>query len=323
MINSVLGPIAPDKLGKTLVHEHFIIGQPGWQTDETMFPYDRKAALKTNLEVCKAAREVGIGTIVDCTPNDYTRDPELYKELARKSGINIICVTGLFNGTTGATTYWVAKTMFVKDMPKMMAELFVREINVGIGKTGVKAGAIKVASSETVTPYEESVFKAAIIAQKETGVPIITHTEGPDPGIAQADLFLKEGADKKKVLIGHVSNSTDMNYYKAILDKGFYVGFDRMGMILYTQDEVCIKNISELCKLGYADKIMLSHDTCNYWCGRSLRDIAPPEIVAMLSNWRVDYVSKSILPALKEKGVTDKQINTMMVDNPRSLFTGK
>lgn len=323
MINTVLGPISPDKLGKTLVHEHFVCSLVGWYAADSVAPYDRKEALKVNLEVCKSAKEVGVKTIVDCTTNDGIRDPELYKQLSKKTGINIICMTGLFTEHMGAAGYWLVKTWFT-DISKLIAEMFVVEITKGISKTGVKAGAIKVASGETVTDYEKSVFKAAVIAQKETGAPIFTHTEGPNPGIEQADLFIKEGAAKSKVLIGHVSNSNDINYHKAILDKGFYVGFDRLGFAFYTNDEICIKNIADLCKQGYCERIMLSHDSVNFWRGRPVTVDVPEALREKLSkNWRVDHVCRDIVPALKEAGVSDKQIETMLVDNPRNLFTGK
>jgi phosphotriesterase-related protein len=236
--------------------------------------------------------------------------------------MNIICSTGLYYEGGGAPGYWQAKAQLGQDISKLIAELFVREITEGIGTTGIRAGVIKVASSETITPYEEAVFKAAVIAQKATGVPIITHTQGPGPGIAQADLFVREGADLSKVMIGHVSNNADITYHQAITDKGLNVGFDQLGLNKGT-DEVNVRNIAELCSLGHADRIMLSQDTVNYWLGRSLVEVAPPQVAAAMSNWKIDHIARNILPALKKAGVTDAQITQMMVDNPRNMFTGR
>ena len=322
VINTVTGAISPDRLGQTLVHEHFVCGQGGWFADASVVPYRRSAALKVNLDVCKLAAGVGIKTIVDCTTCDFPRDPLLYKKLSEKTGMNIICVTGLFNEEMGCPAYWKVRVKFFKkDISKYMAELFIKELTVGIAKTGIRAGAIKVASSETITPYEESMFKGAVIAQKATGAPIITHTEGPEVGKEQLALLMSEGADMKKVLIGHVSNSNDFEYQKCIAEKT-YVGFDRLGFALFALDPICVNNMSELCKLGLADKILMSHDSVNFWAGRSVTNEAGPELVALLANWKVDHIAKNIIPALKKKGVTDKQIHTIMVDNPRNLFTG-
>jgi phosphotriesterase-related protein len=323
MINTVLGPISPDKLGQTLVHEHFVCGQGGWFADASIAPYKRSEALKTNLEVCKAALDAGIKTIVDCTPCDFPRDPLLYKQLSEKTGINIICVTGLFNEDMGCPAYWKVRVKFFKkDISRYIAELFIKELTSGIAKTGIKAGAIKIATDEHITPYEESMFKAAVIAQKETGAPIITHTEGPEIGKAQLELLISLGADMKKVLIGHVSNSNDFNYQKSIAEKT-YAGFDRLGFALFAQDQTCINHIAELCKQGLTDRVLMSHDTVNFWAGRSVINEAPAELVALMADWKVDHISKRIIPALKARGVTDSQIRQIMVDNPRNLFTGK
>jgi phosphotriesterase-related protein len=212
---------------------------------------------------------------------------------------------------------------FGTDLSKMMSELFIKEITEGVGTTGIKAGVIKVASGPEMTAYEQAVHKAAVIAQKATGVPIITHTQGPTGGVEQAEFLLSQGADPKKVMIGHVTNSKDINYQRSILQKGVSIAFDRFGLApLYgVPDDVSVQNIATLCKEGYANKIMLSHDTINFWLGRPIE--VPDAIMKMLANWRIDHVSKDIIPALKAQGVTDDQIKTMMVDNPKNLFLGK
>jgi phosphotriesterase-related protein len=320
-VNTVLGPMSAEKLGTTLMHEHFVFAYPGWFADATIAPDNYKEILKTDLEVIKTAQKYGIKTIVDATPNDTGgRNPALYKDLAKKTGLNIICSTGLYTEHEGSPAYWKTKAVWGMDLPKMMSELFIKEITQGIGTTGVKAGVIKVGSSPKMTPYEESVHKAAVIAQKATGVPIITHTEGPTGGIEQAEFLIGQGADPKKVMIGHVSNSQDIEYHKAILAKGVYIAFDRIGLDIITPFAVNVKNVSELCKLGYANKIMLSHDTVNVWLGRQV--VLPEAYAHAFDNWRIDHISKDFVPALKAQGVTDIQIRTMMVENPRNLFLG-
>jgi len=324
MINSVLGPIAPDKLGQTLIHEHFCFAYPGYQADATVASYDYQAALKAGLAACEAAKAVGIQTIVDPTPNDTGyRDPVLYKELSRQTGMNIICTTGLYTEGEGSPAYWKTRVSFGADISQMISEMMIKEITEGIGTTGVKAGAIKVGSSPVMTDYEKAVHKAAVTAQKDTGVPIITHTEGPTGGVEQAEYLLSQGADPKKVMIGHVTNSKEIDYHRAILAKGVSIGFDRLGLApLYNvPDSVSVQNIATLCKEGYANKIMMSQDSVNYWVGRPIA--VPDGIMKMLANWRIDHVSKDIIPELKAQGVTDDQINQMMVENPKDLFLGK
>jgi len=324
MVNSVLGPIPADQLGATLVHEHFAFAYPGWFADETMAPYDFDEVLKTNLGVIAAAQKYGIATIIDATTNDVGgRDPELYKALSRKTGIHIICSTGLYTENEGSPMHFKLRQRLGIDISAMISELFIKEITDGIGSTGVKAGVIKVgtSSNDPISPYETAVLKAAAMAQKATGVPIITHTSGPVGGVEQAELFLKEGADPKKIMIGHVSNSSDIEYHKAILSKGVNIAFDRIGMDFITPTDTIVENIVELCKLGYENHIMLSHDTVNVWLGRPTALSGGSS--GLMANSRVDYISSVVIPKLKEKGLTDKQVETMMIHNPRNLFLGK
>lgn len=323
-VNTVLGLMSAENLRITLPHEHFAFAYPGWYADDTIAPYDYKAVLKRNLDVIKAAQKYKIATIIDATPNDTGgRNPKLYKELAKKTGMNIICSTGLYTEHEGAPTYFKTRLVWYgTDISKMISALFIKEITEGIGKTGVKAGVIKCGTSGggKISPYETAVLKAAAAAQKATGVPIITHTEATG-GVEQAELFLSEGADPKKVMIGHVSNNKDIEYHKAILAKGVYIAFDRIGLDIFTPTDVIVKNVAELCKQGYAKQIMLSHDTVNVWLGRPYD--APEQVLKALANWRIDHISQNVVPALKAQGVTEDQIKTMMVDNPKNLFLGK
>lgn len=320
MANSVTGEISADKLGWTLIHEHFYFAYPGWQADATMAPFDREEALRVGLEVCRTAKSAGIQTIVDATPNDTGgREPLLYRELSEMTGINIICVTGLFTESRGAPVYWKVKMAYGADIAQMIAELFIAELTQGIGNTGVRAGLIKVAASAQMTQYEEETHKAAVMAQKATGAPIITHTDELS-GIEQADFLLSQGADPRKVLIGHVTNSPDVDYHRAILKRGVSICFDRLGAAfpLGVSDDVHVENIVTLVREGYAGQIMLSHDTVSLSLGRVVQGSGFARRADQVRS--VDHISRSIIPMLKARGVSDEQIWTMMVENPRRFL---
>jgi len=319
-VNSVLGVIALEELGATLMHEHFSFTFPGWYADATIAPYDVEKFVEPNLVWLKEVKELGIDTVVDATPNDCGRDPLLYKTLAQKSGINIICSTGLYDEHSGASRYWTFRQGMGFGIEAEIHEMFFKEITEGIGNTGVRAGVIKVGTSMgEITPYETAVLKAAARAGKETGVPIITHTEGPTMGPEQADLFLGEGIDPTQVMIGHMNNSSDINYHLSILERpGFVIGFDRTS--LGPSDEL-EHIIVELCQRGYADRICLSHDYVPMWLGRHFE--FPDMYKAYVAEYHPTYVSAKFIPRLKAAGVTQEQIDTIMIANPRKLFTAR
>jgi len=247
------------------------------------------------------------------------RDPILLRNLAKKSGLNLILATGLYWEGEGGSRYYKWNQMVGRNIEDDIYELFKREITVGIGKSGVKAGVIKLASGDPkISDYEQVVFKAGVRAAKETGVPILTHTQGGTVGPAQQELFLSLGANPKRILIGHQNNSIDVNYHLAQLEKpGFFIGFDRTGL----RDVKAEDCIIELVKKGYANRVLLSHDAIGVWLGRPFT--WPAAMKTLEETWYPTYIHKKLVPKMKEAGVTDEQITTMLVENPRRLLTGE
>ena len=320
--NAVSGKISPDKLGRTLIHEHFLIGYPGWDGDVTIGPFDREAALKAGLDMAEKVKAYDVKTVVDATTNEMGRDLEFLKEVSEKGDINIICSSGYYYEGEGAPAYFKFRSG-LGDINAEIYEMFKKEVTEGIGNTGIKAGVFKLVSSrDAITDYEKIFFKAAAKVSKEKGIPIITHTQEGKQGPEQADLLISEGADPEHIMIGHIGGSTDIEYLMNVLEKGVYIAFDRFGIQglvgtpLDTRREACLIG---LIGMGYANKIMLSHDSCNYWLGRTL--VFPEPAAKLLANWRPTHIFEDVIPVLKKAGVTDEQINTMTVENPKKLFT--
>jgi phosphotriesterase-related protein len=315
IVMTVAGPISPDQLGITLMHEHFTFAYPGWFADDSLSPYNRDAAEAACLKVLEDVKKFGVKTIVDATAADVGgRDPVLLRNLSIKSGVNIIASTGLFPESVGAAGYYKwQSTMRGRNLEEDIYELFSSEINIGIRGSGVKAGLIKVATGDPgVSEYEATVFKAAVRVAKETGVSIITHTEAATVGPVQQDLFLKLGANPHRVMIGHQNNSEDIEYALAQLEKpGFYLGFDRVNPLMSAASE---DNIVSLAAQGYGDRIMLSHDCIFVWLGR------PGNLPPQFANWHPDYLFTNLIPKMVAAGVTDEQIRGILVDNPRKFF---
>jgi phosphotriesterase-related protein len=316
-VMTVTGSIPLDRLGMTLMHEHFTFAYPGWFADDSLTPYDRDAAEAECLKVLENVKKLGVSTVVDATAADVGgRDPILLKNLSLKSGINIVASTGLFPESVGASGYYKwQSTMRGRNLEEDLYELFSTELNVGIRGSGVKAGLIKVASGDPViSDYETTVFKVAVRVAGENGVSIITHTEADTVGPAQQELFLRFGANPERVMIGHQNNSEAMEYALSQLEKpGFYLGFDRVNPLMSPAAE---DNIVKLVLQGYGDRIMISHDCIFVWLGR------PGKFRPEYSGWYPDFLFKRLIPKMKAGGVTDEQIRSILIDNPRRFFGG-
>jgi phosphotriesterase-related protein len=134
------------------------------------------------------------------------------------------------------------------------------------------------------------------------------------------DLFAKEGVDLAKVMIGHAGDSNDLDYLSHLADLGVTLGMDRFGLDLFNPTADRVATVAALAQRGYADRMVLAHDANCYidYFGAghdAVRAAAAP-------NWHYEYISDEILPALREAGVTDTQIQQMLVDNPRRYFSG-
>ena len=323
-VNTVLGPISPDDMGVTLMHEHICYGYPGWEGDQTIAPFDPDSIVANGVATLQQLKGQGVKTYVDATALDGGRQPEILKEISEKSGVNIICSTGYYFEEEGAPVYWKFRGS-LGDISGELYELFLKEVTEGIRDTGIKAGVIKVGSSkDVITEYEKLMFQTAAKVQQETGVPIITHTQEGTMGPDQAKLLIDAGADPKRIQIGHMSDNLDIGYQLDTLKHGVYVSWDRMGLqglVGCPMDEERYAVMIDLVKKGYADKLMISHDYIITWLGRPLN--LPEEAFPLIANWHPTHLFKNIIPALKQGGVTDEQIKTITVNNPRRLFLGE
>ncbi len=196
----------------------------------------------------------------------------------------------------------------------------MQEITQGIGKSGVKPGVIKVATGlNSISTIEEAVLRAAARASKETGLPIITHTEAGTMGPEQAALLIGEGVDPERIMIGHMCGNPSLQYQMSVLDQGVNIAFDRFGIEMFLPDKVRTATLVGLLGTGYGKHIMLSHDFIGCSSGRGGR--MPEEGLRKVANWSYSHIFRDIIPALKQAGVIDEQIRTMMVDNPKRLLS--
>ncbi|RWK11047.1 MAG: phosphotriesterase-related protein [Mesorhizobium sp.] len=325
MIQTVTGPISVESLGRTLMHEHLFIAFPGAWFDPFV-KFDRPALIEEAVRrLVKLRTEHGVCTFVDPCPIELGRDVMVMKEVSEKAGMQIICTTGFYYQERGLPAYWRARTV------DEIAELYIREINHGIGDTSVKAGAIKVSTgAPAVTEQEKKFLAAACIAQKMTRVPIITHTTDGCAGPEQQQLFAAGGVAAHRCLIGHCCTNPDHTYHRRVVDGGSYIGFDQIGYDHFQRDDVRADNVAKLVRGGFRAQIMLSMDCACGVLGRPTTHQLTREEAAKIERlksqglWQPHtHMFTDFIPMLHARGVSQADVQFILEDNPRRFFAGE
>lgn len=317
-VRTVTGAATPQDLGRTLIHEHVLVGFPGWQLDAKAPPFVRADAMARAVDQMQELADLGVSTFVDPCPMDLGRDVAFLAELSQRSGMRIICTTGAYFEEQGITHTF-------RHLPlEEITEIYVGEIRDGIGETGIRAGAVKIATgSRVVSEYERKLVTAGARAARETGVPIISHTQDATCGQDQIDIVTGEGCPAHQLLVGHSDGTEDVWYQRGLAERGAYVGFDRFGISMFQPDEVRVRNVVELIEAGHVQRLLLSHDSIVCWLGRPAGVAGSfEELLAALPDWRSTHLFKKIIPQLLERGVSKDDVETLLVGNPRRFFAG-
>ena len=309
-VETVNGPVDLEELGLTLIHEHFRT------TDEAtrfQFPhlYDDAAEWEAAMSDALAIGDHGVQTVVEPSAMFLHRDAAFSKRVADESGLNVILATGVY-------TYEHLPQPLANRSEDQLAEIFVHDIEQGIQGSGIKAAFLKCAADEPgVTPNVEKVHRAAARASLKTGRPIMAHSRpASGTGLEQMRVFNEEGVDPAKVQIAHTGDTDDLDYIERLLDTGCWIGMDRYGLDIFLPTEQRQKTVLALLEKGHADRMLLSQD----WC--STLDWFTPEMEEELKptaapNWSMTFLFEQVIPELKERGMTNDQLNQMMVENPK------
>ena len=336
VIRTVLGDIKPADAGVTLTHEHIRYAYQGCEFDHRNAWDFEKMATDVGRAVRQIVGDYGVKTMVDLTPPDIGRHPELLAEVSRRSGCHIVATTGFYAEGMGIGFYWRRKSI------DYIAEMLVRDLTEGMAYdnrlTPHKAGIIKVATgamAETppqpngtrIGPYEERVIRAAARAQKKTGAPIGTHTNPRDypetnPGIEMLDLLEKEGADPGKVMMGHVFIKPQFGQLDELCKRGAILQIDHIGIpwMHDSAEELDEELAVEICRLadkGYLNNLVFSYDRFFSHGRGPITEEEPDQ-----DNTRVPvgYLFEKFAPRLQKKGFRKAELNKVLVDNPRRIL---
>jgi phosphotriesterase-related protein len=316
-VETMRGPVDTGSLGRTLMHEHVFVLTPEIMANHPEAWGDEEARIADAVDRMNELKAEGIDTIVDLTVIGLGRYVPRLERIAEQTDLNIVVATGLYTYNDVPHYFHFRGPGTLLDGPEIMVDMFVGDIQDGVAGTGVKAAILKCATDEPgVTEGVERVLRAVAQAHRATGVPISTHTHAPTRrGLDQQRIFAEEGVDLSRVVIGHSGDSTDLDYLEELMANGSYIGMDRFGIDVLLPFEDRVDTIARLCERGRADRMVLSHDASCFI------DWLDPDVVAeMMPRWHYLHISRDVLPALRERGVTDEQIDQMLVDNPRRIF---
>ena len=315
-VQTVTGTADAGELGRTLIHEHVLVGFPGWDLDAKAPPFNRAETMARAVDQMQTLTGLGLGTFVDPCPMDLGRDVEFLAELSQRSGMRIVCTTGGYFEAEGIT--YTFRHLPVEEI----TDIYIKEITEGVGETGIKAGAVKIATgSGQVSDYERKLVTAGARAARATGVPLISHTQNASCGHDQIDIVTGEGVSAERLVVGHSDGIDDQDYHRSLAERGAFVGFDRFGISVIIPDEVRVRNVIALARAGHTRRILLSHDSIVCWRGRPVPYAnSYQELLALMPAWRPTLILETIVPQLRAGGLSAADVETILVDNPRRLF---
>jgi len=314
-VETVGGRLDVEDLGLTLIHEHF------FSSDEAVsvqWPHirdhDREYALA--LESADAVKRHGVKTIVEPTAMLLGRDVPALQRLTSETGLQIVSCTGIY-------TYDHLPQFLLNRDADFIASLLVHDIEQGIQGTEVKAAFIKCAADEPgVNERIEKVHRAAARASLRTGAPIMAHSRpASGTGPRQVEIFLDEGVAPEKVQIAHTGDTDDLDYIERLLGTGVFIGMDRYGLDIFLPTDRRNATVIALLARGYAERMFLSQDF-DIPIANGL-DWYPPEMIEQFqaagigTEWSMTLLFEQVIPALKEAGMSDEQLDMMMVQNPK------
>ena len=284
--------------GYTLMHEHITIDLSGVKKD-TDCQLDCYAE---TVKEFKNLYEHGVRRIVDVTNDGMGRNPGYVANVEKETGITIVHSTGFYKEP------FLPERVYGQTVQEM-ADWMIGEIRNGIDG-GVKPGMIGEigTSKNTMTETEKKVFDASVIAAKETGLPIYTHTTLGTYAPEQAAYFKATGLPMDRIVLGHLDLSGDLDYIRRVLDYGVSIGFDTVGKNNYFPDAKRVEFLLALEAEGRLDQIVLSED------------LTRKSHLKYKGGIGYSYLFETFIPMVKEAGLKQESLDTMLIHNPARIL---
>jgi phosphotriesterase-related protein len=303
-IQTVTGPVAVSKLGRTLTHEHVMVDFVGAES-VSRSRYKSDDVFQAALPKLKEAAARGCQTLVECTPAYLGRDPVLLQRLSKTSGLNILTNTGFYGA---ANDKFVPKHAFTERVDEIAAR-WIREANDGIEGTGIKPAFMKIGvDAGLLSEIDAKLIGAGALCHRATGLRLHVHTGNGVAARAIHHMLTKLQADPSAYVWVHAQNEKDFFIHRELAAVGVWISLDGINA---KSAENHLHAVEFLAGHGYLAKILISQDSGWYRVG---------EPGGGQYNGYT-YLFTDFLPALRQRGFTDAQIRTLMVDNPAKALT--
>jgi predicted metal-dependent phosphotriesterase family hydrolase len=307
-VMTVQGPVDPSTLGFILPHEHTQCTL--WHIQDRWDYWELTPDEPVILQELAWFKEAGGTALADLTLPGIGRNPAWLLRISELSRLPIVMGGGWYR-----TAYFPPEALIDRRSVDSLAEELVHDATVGVGETGIRIGILGEVGTDKpwITPAEERVFRAVARCSRRTGLAISTHAVLSEVGAAQLTVLEEEGVDPGRVVIGHADSYPVLDHYLSLISRGASVEFDFLGMSFTPMEKhgegKIIDLLLELLHRGHADRVLLSHDVCH---NSQLRQF---------DGNGYTYLSTTFLPRLRERGVSEAEIDQLTVTNPRRLLT--
>jgi phosphotriesterase-related protein len=303
-IETVTGAIDPARLGLTLMHEHVLVDFIG-AAEASPSRYDADAVFARALPYLQQAKTLGAATLVECTPAHLGRNARLLQRLARASGLNILSNTGYY----GANKDKHLPPHAFTETAQQLAARWIREHEHGIDGTGIRPAFMKIGvDAGPLSDVDAKLVRAAAITHKATGLPIAAHTGDGVAAFAEMDILEETGVPPSSFIWVHAHSERDGAQHARAAARGVWVEFDG---IAPTSVERHVALVLAMQKAGWLDRVLVSHDAGWYRVGEPGGGEFRP----------FDTLFTAFVPALKTAGLSDADVNRLLVENPRRALT--
>lgn len=306
-VRTVTGDVAVGQLGFTLPHEHTQCHL--WGIPERFDYWDLTGDVDLIAAELGRFRAAGGSCVVDLTLPGIGRDPGWLRGISERTGLLVVMGTGWYR-----EPYYPPEALIDRRSVDELADVMIREFHDGAEGTGVRPGIIGEIGCHKpwVSAQEERVMRAAGRAARATGMAVTTHAVMSPVGLRQLDLLEDAGADPSRVVIGHSDSYPILDHWLAIVERGAVIECDFLGMSFTPMERKgeprVIELILEMLHRGHATQILLSQDVCDN------------SQLTFYGGNGYTYLAQTFLPRLRERGVSDTEIQTITVENPRRIL---